>query len=68
LGRTLGEPQSRSGRGNEKNSQPLPGLEPPIIQPVGQRYTTEITRLPIIIIIITTTTIIIIIIIIIWSY
>jgi hypothetical protein len=25
-----------------KNSQPLPGLEPPIIQPVAQRYTTEL--------------------------
>jgi hypothetical protein len=30
--------QSRSGHGGEdKNSQPLPGLEPPIIQPVAQR-------------------------------
>jgi hypothetical protein len=29
----------------EKNSQPLPGLEPPIIQPVAQRYTTELSRL-----------------------
>jgi hypothetical protein len=30
----LGGPQSRSGRGGEeKNSQPLPGLEHPIIQP-----------------------------------
>jgi hypothetical protein len=40
-------PQSRSGRsgGEEKNSQPLPGLEPPIIQPVAQHYTTELTRL-----------------------
>jgi len=29
LGRRLGEPQSRSGHvGEEKNSQPLPGLEP----------------------------------------
>jgi hypothetical protein len=29
-------PKSRSGRGGEKkNSQPLPGLEPPIIQPAG---------------------------------
>jgi hypothetical protein len=28
----------RSGRGGEeKNYQPLPGLEPPIIQPVAQR-------------------------------
>jgi hypothetical protein len=38
----LGGPQSRSGRGGEqKNSQPLPGLEPPIIQ----RYTTELSQL-----------------------
>jgi hypothetical protein len=36
LDRKLGRPQSRSERdGEEKNSQPLPGLEPPIIQ----RYT-----------------------------
>jgi len=35
---------SRSGHGGEeKNSQPLPGLEPPIIQPVAQRYTEEYT-------------------------
>jgi hypothetical protein len=35
LDRRLGEPQSRSGRGgDEKNSQSLPGLEPPIIQPL----------------------------------
>jgi hypothetical protein len=46
LYRRLGGPQSRSGRGGEeKNSQPLPGLEPPIIQPVAQRYTTELSRL-----------------------
>jgi hypothetical protein len=33
LDRRLGDPQSRSGHGGEeKNSQPLPGLEPPIIQ------------------------------------
>jgi len=38
----LGGIQSRSGRGGEeKNSLPLPGLEPPIIQ----CYTTELTRL-----------------------
>jgi len=37
--------QSRSGRGEEKNSQPLPRLEPPNIQPVAQRYTTELFRL-----------------------
>jgi hypothetical protein len=36
LNRRLGGPQNRSGRGGEeKNSQPLPGLEPPIIQPVA---------------------------------
>jgi hypothetical protein len=26
-------------------TRPLPGLEPPIIQPVAQRYTTELSRL-----------------------
>jgi hypothetical protein len=47
LDRRLGGPQSRSGRGGEeKNSQHIPGLEPPIIQPVAQRYTTELSRLP----------------------
>jgi hypothetical protein len=41
-----GGPQSRSGLGGvEKNSQPLSGLEPPIMQPVAQRYTTELSRL-----------------------
>jgi hypothetical protein len=41
-----GGPQSQSGRGDEdKNSQPLPGLEPVIIQPVAQRYNTELSRL-----------------------
>jgi hypothetical protein len=45
LDRRLGGPQSRSGRGGEeKNSQPLPGIEPPIIQPIAQRYTSELTR------------------------
>jgi hypothetical protein len=29
----------------QKNSQPLPVLEPPIIQPIAQRYTTELSRL-----------------------
>jgi hypothetical protein len=44
--RRLVGPQSRSGRGGEeKNSHPLPGLEPPIIEPVAQRYTTELSRL-----------------------
>jgi hypothetical protein len=42
LNRRVGGPQSRSGRGGvKKNSQPLPGLETPIIQIVAQRYTTE---------------------------
>jgi len=37
LDRKLDGPQDRSGRGGEeKNSQPLPRLEPPIIQPVAQ--------------------------------
>jgi hypothetical protein len=36
----LGRPQSRYGHGNEeKNSQPPPGLEPPITPPVVSRYT-----------------------------
>jgi hypothetical protein len=39
-------PPIRSGRGGEeKNSQLLPVLEPPIIQPVVQRSTTELCRL-----------------------
>jgi hypothetical protein len=29
-----------------ENSQPLPGPEPPIIQPVAQHYTTELLRFP----------------------
>jgi hypothetical protein len=46
LDRRLGGPQSRSGRGGEeKNSQPLSGIEPPIIQHVAQRYTTELLHL-----------------------
>jgi hypothetical protein len=46
LDRRLGGPQSRSGHGGEeKNSQPLPGLEPPIIQPVAHSYTTESSRI-----------------------
>jgi hypothetical protein len=36
-------PQSQSGHGGEgKNSQPLPGLKPPIIQPIAQHYPTEL--------------------------
>jgi hypothetical protein len=46
LDRRMGGSQSRSGRGGEeKNSYPLPGLEPLIIQPVAQRYTTELSLL-----------------------
>jgi hypothetical protein len=46
LDRRLCGPQSRSGRGGEEeNSQPLPGLEPPIIQPVALPYTTELSRI-----------------------
>jgi hypothetical protein len=46
LYKRLGGPQSRFGRGGEeKNSHTLPGLESPIIQPVAQRYTTELSRL-----------------------
>jgi hypothetical protein len=42
----MGGPQSRSGSGDEeKNSQNLPGLEAPIIQPIVQRYNTELSRL-----------------------
>jgi hypothetical protein len=42
----LSGPQSRSGhRGEEKNSQPLSGLKPLIIQPVTQHYTTELSWL-----------------------
>jgi hypothetical protein len=46
LDRSLGGSWSRPGRGNEeKNSQLLPRLEPPIIHPVTQRYTTELSWL-----------------------
>jgi hypothetical protein len=46
--RRLREPQSRYGRGSEeKNSQLLLGLELPINQSVTQRYTTELSRLPV---------------------
>jgi hypothetical protein len=33
--------------GEDKNSHPLPRLEPPIIQPINQRYTTVVSQLPI---------------------
>jgi len=43
LYRRLGEPHNWSGHGGEeKNFQPLPGLDLPIIQPVAQRYTTYV--------------------------
>jgi hypothetical protein len=45
LSRRLGDPNCRSGRGEEKISQPLPGLDLPIIQPVAERCTTELARL-----------------------
>jgi hypothetical protein len=46
MDRRLGGTQSHSGRGGEeKNSQPLPGLEPLIIRPVVQSYTTELKLL-----------------------
>jgi hypothetical protein len=46
LDRRLGGSQSRSGLGGEeKNSQLLPGLEPPIIRPVTHSYTTELSQL-----------------------
>jgi hypothetical protein len=46
LDRRLGGLQSRSGRcGEAKNSQPLPGIELPIIQLVAQSYTTKLSRL-----------------------
>jgi hypothetical protein len=47
LDRRLGGPQSQSGcGGEEKNSQPLPRLEPSIIQPIAQCYTTQLFQLP----------------------
>jgi hypothetical protein len=42
----VGGPQSQSGRGGEeKNFQPLPELEPPIIHYVVQRYITQLPQL-----------------------
>jgi hypothetical protein len=39
-------PRAQSERGGEeKNSYHLPGLEPPFIQPVAQRYKTELSLL-----------------------
>jgi hypothetical protein len=46
LDRKLGGPQSQFGHSDEKkNSLPLLGLEPPIIQPTAQHYTTELSWL-----------------------
>jgi hypothetical protein len=46
LGRRLGGFQNWYGRGGEeRNSDPLPGLQPPTIQPVSQRCTTEVSWL-----------------------
>jgi hypothetical protein len=43
LDRRLGGPQKRFERGgDEKNIEFLPGFETPIVQPVVQRYTTEL--------------------------
>jgi hypothetical protein len=45
LDRRLGWPQIWAGcSGEEKNSQPLSGLEPLIIQPVAQRYTIALSK------------------------
>jgi hypothetical protein len=42
----LGGPQSQPGHsGEEKYSQPLPELEPLIIQPIAQCYITELSQL-----------------------
>jgi hypothetical protein len=42
----LGGPQSQTGRGGEeKNTQPVQGVESPIIQSVVQCCTAEISRL-----------------------
>jgi hypothetical protein len=46
LDRRLGGPQSRSGGSGEvKNSQPLSGLKPPIVQSAAQRYILELSWL-----------------------
>jgi hypothetical protein len=42
MDRRLGGPQSRCGRGGEeKNSKPLPELEPPIVLPVARAISAE---------------------------
>jgi hypothetical protein len=46
LDRRLGGPESLSGRvGEEKKFQAHAGTRSPIIQPLTQRYTTELSRL-----------------------
>jgi hypothetical protein len=45
LDRRLGGPQSWTGHSEGKNSQPLPGLKPLIIQPIAHCYTTELSQL-----------------------
>jgi hypothetical protein len=46
LDRRLYGPHGRSAHGGEeKNSQPPLGLEPPFIKSAVQRYTTELSRL-----------------------
>jgi hypothetical protein len=53
LYRRLGRPQNQSGcSGEEKNSQPLLGLESLIIQPIAQFYSTELSWLSSIIIVV----------------
>jgi hypothetical protein len=47
LARRLRGPQSRSAHGCEgENSQPLPGLEPPINQLLAQRHVTQLFQYP----------------------
>jgi hypothetical protein len=43
--RLRGLQRSSGHGGEEKNSQPMPGLELPNIKPVAHRYTTELPRL-----------------------
>jgi hypothetical protein len=46
LDRRLGKPHSLSRYGGEeKSSQPFPGLEPLIIHPVAQHYATKLSQL-----------------------
>jgi hypothetical protein len=41
IGDWVGHSRSRRA-GEEKNPQPLPGLQPPMIHPIAQQYTTEL--------------------------